>query len=57
MEIGIIGLSAAATLSRPGFRIKLRRIKEKSIPKRHRISKEDAMNFIRGTYQAKIGGE
>jgi large subunit ribosomal protein L5 len=57
MEIGIIGLSAAVTLSRPGFRIKARRIKGKSIPKRHRVSRDDAIAFIRETYQTKIGGE
>lgn len=57
MEIGIIGLSAAVTLSRPGFGIKSRRIKPKNIPKRHRISKEDAINYVKEKYQTKIGGD
>ncbi len=56
MEIGIIGLSAAVTLSRPGSRIKIRSLNRKRIPTRHRVNKDEAMDFIRQTYNTKIGG-
>ncbi|MFH1592546.1 MAG: 50S ribosomal protein L5 [Candidatus Woesearchaeota archaeon] len=56
MEIGIIGLEAAVTLARPGFRIKKRRIMRRSIPKNHRIGKEDAIKFVNEKYGVEIGG-
>ena len=56
MEIGIIGLSAAVTLSRPGFRIKLRSLYPKTIPARHRINKVEAMDFVKQSYGTNVGG-
>ena len=55
MDIGIIGLSVAVTLGRPGTRIKIRSIKKKTIPLRHRIKKEEAIEFIKQTYGATVG--
>jgi large subunit ribosomal protein L5 len=57
MEIGIIGLEVAVTLSRPGFRIKNRNIRKKKIPRRHRIPKEDAMNFVKEKFKVNFEGE
>ncbi|MEK6934481.1 MAG: 50S ribosomal protein L5 [Nanoarchaeota archaeon] len=57
MSIGIIGLETAVTLSRPGFRIKNRRIMSRKIPTRHRITKEESIEFIRNKYSVKIGDE
>ncbi len=50
MQVGIIGLEAAVTLARRGYRIKHRRIKNRSIPKKHRITREEAIGFIREKY-------
>lgn len=44
-SIGIIGFETAVTLARPGFRIKRRRTKTKKVPARHRITKEQAIEF------------
>jgi len=49
-EIGIIGLEAAVTLERPGFRIKRRVLKKSRIGKKHIITKENAMDFIRNKF-------
>lgn len=56
-EIGIIGLEVAITLKRPGFRVKERRIKASKIPKRHKISKEDAMSFIKQKFNVELTEE
>lgn len=56
MEIGIIGLSVAVTLSRPGARVKIRSLMKKKIPSRHSIRKEEAIEFIKQAYGTKIGG-
>ena len=56
-EIGIIGFEVCVTLERPGFRIKKRILQTKKIPSRHRISKEDAMKFMKDEFKVKIGEE
>jgi large subunit ribosomal protein L5 len=56
-EIGIIGLQVSITLKKPGFRIKKRKRQTKKIPKKHSISKEDAINFMKKQFNIKIGEE
>lgn len=56
-EIGIIGLDICLTLERPGFRIKRRRIAKKKIPKKHNITKDDAINFMQEEFNVKVGEE
>ncbi len=53
-EVGIIGLEVAITLGRPGFRIKRRMIKMKKIPKRHRIAKQDSIEFMKSQYGIEV---
>ena len=55
MSIGIIGLEAAVTLARPGFRIARRNIQKKPIPKKAQIKKEEAMHFMTTAFGTKIG--
>lgn len=50
-NIGIMGLEVCVTLERPGFRIK------KKIPKRHRIKKEEAIEFMKKDFNLKVGEE
>jgi large subunit ribosomal protein L5 len=53
-SIGIIGLEVAVTLMRPGFRIRSRARKQRSIPTRHRISKEESMKFMQQKFGVKV---
>ena len=46
-ELRIIGLEVAVTLERPGFRVKKRTLKKAPVGKAHRISKEEAMAFVK----------
>ena len=45
-QIGILGLEAAVTLTRPGFSIRMRSRHKASVGKKHRISKEEATEFL-----------
>ncbi|HME86798.1 MAG TPA: 50S ribosomal protein L5, partial [Candidatus Nanoarchaeia archaeon] len=54
-EIGIIGLEVCITLERPGFRIKKRKLQQKKIPAGHRISKENAIEFMKDSFKVKMG--
>lgn len=52
--IGILGLEVAVTLERKGYRIKRRTIQRKKIPTKKRITKEEAIEFIRNKFGTKI---
>lgn len=56
-KIGIMGLEVCITLERPGFRIKRRKIKKRKIPKKHRITKQEAIEFMKKNFNVKIGEE
>jgi large subunit ribosomal protein L5 len=45
-QIGILGLEAALSLTRPGFSIRVRSRHKASVGKTHRISKEEAIEFL-----------
>ena len=44
--IGILGLEVSASLTRPGFNIKLRSKRKSKIGKNHRITKHEAQEFF-----------
>ncbi len=56
-EIGIIGFEVCVTLERPGFRIKRRKVHKKKITTRHRITKQDAIEFMKNSFKVKVGEE
>lgn len=56
-SIGIIGLEAAVTLARAGFRIKLRKSKRKKIAPKHKITKEEAVDFMKTKFKIELGEE
>ncbi|MBI4441160.1 50S ribosomal protein L5 [Candidatus Woesearchaeota archaeon] len=53
-ELGILGFEVCVTLIRPGYRIKTRRIKMHKVPKRHRITKEEAQTFMTQQYKVQV---
>lgn len=55
ISVGIIGLDVAITLKRPGYRIKHRKIKTKSIGNKHKITKEESQAFFEEKYKVKFG--
>ncbi len=53
-DVGMLGFDVCATLERPGFRIKRRKIQKRKIPKSHRISKEEAMEWLKKEFGVEI---
>ena len=53
-SIGIIGLEAAVTLTRPGFRVKKRKLQAAKVGQKHRISKEEAIKYIQEEFKAEV---
>ncbi len=56
-EIGIIGLEACVTLERPGFKVKKRRVLPAKIGKNQRITREEAIEFMKNEFGIKIKEE
>lgn len=54
-KIGILGLEVCVTLERPGFRIKKRRIMKRKIPPRHKIKKEEVVEFMKKKFNVEVG--
>ncbi len=54
-EIGIIGLEAAVTLERPGFRIKRKAVLRRNVGRKHLISREEAIVFVRDKFGVNAG--
>lgn len=46
-EIGIIGLDVCVTLERPGFRVKRRSIRKSKIGKKHLITKQETIDWLK----------
>ena len=54
-DIGIMGLQVCITLKRKGFRIKRRVVKRREIPRKNRIKKEEAIDFMKNTFNLRVG--
>jgi large subunit ribosomal protein L5 len=50
-EIGSMGLQCSITLERPGNRVKIRKLLKGIIPVHHRVSKADAIQFMRDNFK------
>jgi len=53
-EVGMMGLDVSATLERAGFRIKRRRIQKRKIPTKHKINKQEAIEWLKNNFGVKI---
>lgn len=53
-KIGIMGLEVCVTLERPGYRVKRRRLLARKIPLRHRILKQEAIDFMGMHFNTKV---
>lgn len=56
-DIGVMGLQACITLERPGFRIKRRKLRKSKISKKHKITKQEAIEFMEKKFNVKVGDE
>ena len=50
VEVGIIGLECSVTLERKGYRVKKRVIRNSRVGKSHRITSEEAIDYIKNKF-------
>ena len=53
-ELGIIGMDVCVHLSRPGLRVVLRKRARSKIGSSHKITREEAMEFVKNTFGVRI---
>ena len=53
-KIGVLGLEVCVTLAKPGYRVKYRRLRSRRIPARHRVSKQEAIEFMSSAFGARV---
>jgi len=53
-EIGVFGMDISVSLQRPGFRIAKRRVRPQRIPRRHRITRDESLTFIKDRFGVEV---
>jgi len=53
-DVGIMGLEVCVTLTRAGKRVEIRRIKTGNIPKRHKITKHETIEFLKKNFNTEV---
>jgi len=54
-EIGMFGFDVCITLEKPGYRVKRRKIARSKVGKNQLVKKEEAIEFIKRTFNVSIG--
>lgn len=53
-EVGVFGMDVNVSLVRPGFRVKARRVAQHRLPRSHRVTKSEAIEFARRTFGLEV---
>jgi large subunit ribosomal protein L5 len=54
-KIGVMGLEVCITFDKAGYRVKKRKIRRAKVGKKHKITKEQAIEFMKSRFSLKIG--
>ena len=54
-DIGLMGFEVSVTLERPGYRIKKRSLNTSKLGKKHKITKQEAIDYLKNDFKVKIG--
>jgi large subunit ribosomal protein L5 len=53
-NIGIFGMDISITMKKIGYRVKHRRVNRRKIPHRHKVKKEETIDFISDKFKAEV---
>lgn len=53
-KVGIFGMDVCITMERPGYRIKRRKLKKSKVPRRHRITREESIEFFKEKFKVRV---
>jgi large subunit ribosomal protein L5 len=49
-SLGIIGMDVCVTMEKPGYHVKRRRIRKSQIGKEQKLTRDEAINYLKETY-------
>lgn len=53
-EIGVFGMDVAVSLQRPGWRVTRRANRARAIPRRHRVSRDEGIQFLKDHFKVEV---
>ena len=53
-EIGVFGMDVSVSLVRPGYRVSQRRVAPGPIPRQHRVTKDEALAFVKVSFGVEV---
>jgi large subunit ribosomal protein L5 len=53
-EIGIFGMDVSVVFMRPGYRVAKRRIMTRKIPRKHRMTRDEAISFMKEQFKVEV---
>lgn len=53
-EVGVYGMDLNVVIERPGERVKLRRIQKSRVPRRQRVSRDEAKAFLKQEFNVEV---
>ena len=53
-DIGIFGMDVCITMEKPGYRIKRRRIQRRKIRQKHRVEREETIQFFTTSFNLEV---
>lgn len=53
-DIGIMGFEVMITFTRPGSRVKSRRLRKSRVPLRHKVTKDEVINYLGNEFKVKV---
>ena len=53
-NIGIFGMDVCITMKRPGYRIKKRRIARRRIPHKHRVTRDETIEYFKEKFNVEV---
>jgi len=56
-KIGVMGLEVCITFSKPGYRVKSRKIKTSKVGKNQKVTKQESIDFMKKNFKIKMGDE
>ena len=55
-EIGVFGMDVSVVLQRPGWRVSRRAYRPRPIPKRHRVTRDEGIQFLKDHFKVEVVG-
>jgi large subunit ribosomal protein L5 len=53
-EIGVFGMDVCVSFQRPGWRVSRRATLQRRIPRRHRVSRDEGIQFMKSHFQVEV---